>query len=210
MTGSPESTSHFLADHPGLQRVPSPRIAMYVLRNFIAPQTCQALIDRIETQHRPSTITGETADTAFRTSSTCDLSLRDPLVASVQQDLSALCNLPLNHADPLQGQRYTVEQEFKAHTDYFEPDKPEWDTYCAVAGQRTWTAMVYLNTVELGGTTRFKAINKIIQPERGKLVAWNNCHADGTPTPATLHHAMKVRKGQKYVITQWFREKPWS
>jgi len=28
--------------------------------------------------------------------------------------------------------------------------------------------------------------------------------------PATLHHGMKVRKGSKYVITQWYRERPWG
>ena len=28
--------------------------------------------------------------------------------------------------------------------------------------------------------------------------------------PATLHHGMKVRKGTKYVITQWYRERPWG
>ena len=27
---------------------------------------------------------------------------------------------------------------------------------------------------------------------------------------ATLHHGMKVRKGVKYVITKWYRERPWG
>jgi len=48
------------------------------------------------------------------------------------------------------------------------------------------------------------------QPEAGKLLAWSNLRADGTPNPSTLHHAMKVRAGCKYVITKWFRERPWG
>jgi prolyl 4-hydroxylase len=28
------------------------------------------------------------------------------------------------------------------------------------------------------------------------------------PNNATLHQGMKVRKGVKYIVTQWFRERP--
>ena len=44
----------------------------------------------------------------------------------------------------------------------------------------------------------------------GKLLAWNNLRADGRPNVNTLHHGMKVRAGTKYVVTKWFREKPWG
>ena len=39
--------------------------------------------------------------------------------------------------------------------------------------------------------------------ERG--LAWNNLLMDGSPNPATLHEAMPVLRGQKYVVTKWFR-----
>ena len=77
-------------------------------------------------------------------------------------------------------------------------------------GQRTWTAMAYLNEPEEGGATRFRTIGKTIRPELGKLIAWNNLLPDGRPNPATLHQGMKVRRGVKYVITKWFRERPSS
>jgi prolyl 4-hydroxylase len=41
-------------------------------------------------------------------------------------------------------------------------------------------------------------------------VCWNNHRPDGTLNAATLHHGMKVRKGVKYVITKWYRERPWG
>ena len=49
-----------------------------------------------------------------------------------------------------------------------------------------------------------------VPPETGKLLAWNNLSPDGTPNPATLHQGMKVRRGTKYILTQWFRERPLS
>ncbi|MBT0668069.1 2OG-Fe(II) oxygenase [Novosphingobium profundi] len=210
MVATTDSYAVPIQAHPGALRVPSPRIEMYILRDFLTPAQCDTLIARIESHHRPSTITGYNGDDVFRTSSTCDLPSSDPDVADLRNRLCALSGIAITHAEPLQGQRYEVGQEFKAHTDYFEPDRPEFAKYCSVAGQRTWTYMLYLNTVEAGGATRFKVADKIIQPERGKLVCWNNRRPDGSPNPATLHHAMKVRKGRKYVLTQWFREHPWG
>jgi prolyl 4-hydroxylase len=70
--------------------------------------------------------------------------------------------------------------------------------------------MIYLNEPKAGGATRFKRIDKTVQPEAGKLLAWNNLLPDGRVNPDTLHHGMKVRAGTKYIITKWFREKPWG
>jgi len=133
----------------------------------------------------------------------------DPVIAALEAKFASLSGIDPGHGEPVQGQRYQEGQEFKPHTDYFEPRGADFERYCSVTGQRTWTFMIYLNDVEAGGATRFREIDKIIQPERGKLLAWNNRLADGTPNPATIHQGMKVRKGVKYVITRWYRERPW-
>ena len=194
---------------PGMQKVPTPRLDLFVLRGFLDPALCESLIDQIEANHRPSTIADANGDTAFRTSSTCDLDPAAPGVAALEARLVQISGIDPRLGEPLQGQRYEVGQEFKAHTDYFEPAIDDYARYCSETGQRTWTFMVYLNAVPAGGATRFKLIDKIIQPEVGKLLAWNNRLADGALNSATLHHALKVRKGRKYVITRWYRERPW-
>lgn len=205
-----ESNAQHLLARRGMQRVPNPRLELFILRDFLGADECAALIDRIEAQRRPSTIADSNGDDYFRTSETCDLDHADAVVASLDARLADLSGIDPAFAEPLQGQRYDVGQEFKAHTDYFEPNGPDYHRYCSVAGQRTWTFMIYLNDVAAGGATRFKSIDKIIQPECGKLLAWNNRCPDQTPNPATLHHGMKVRQGQKYVITRWYRERPWG
>lgn len=198
-----------LQSTPGMMRVPSPRIEMFIRREFFSAAECDALIARIESNRRPSTIADPNGDTRFRTSETCDLPMDAPDVALLDERLCGLSGIHRAYGEPIQGQRYAPGQEFKAHTDYFDEHGADFTRYCAIAGQRTWTFMVYLNTVEAGGATRFKVIDKMIQPERGKLVCWNNRRPDGSTNPATLHHAMKVRKGLKYVITKWYREREW-
>jgi len=194
----------------GIQRVPSPRLDLFVLRKFLCASDCSALCELIDTNRRPSTIADDQGIARFRTSETCDLDPRDPLVASVQQRLSHLTGIALTQAEPLQGQRYAAGQEFKPHTDTFNPDGADYYQHCADAGQRSWTAMIYLNEPDDGGATRFKAIGKTIQPETGKLILWNNLLPDGSPNDATLHQGMKVRRGTKYVLTQWFRQHPFG
>lgn len=199
-----------LSAQPGFQRLPSPKLTLFVKRGFLSPETCADLVTLIDIGRRPSTIADANGDTAFRTSETCDLPATDPVVAQVDAALAAATGLDPLHGEPIQGQRYAVGQEFKAHTDYFEPNGADFYRYCSVAGNRTWTAMIYLNEPEAGGATRFKAVDKTIQPERGKLVCWNNCRPDGTLNPATIHHGMKVRAGTKYIVTKWYRERPWG
>lgn len=194
----------------GVQRLPNPKLTLFIKRNFLSADECRAVMERIDINRRPSTLANYNGDEAFRTSETCDLDSGDAVVGAIDQRIAGFSRLDLAYGEPMQGQRYEVGQEFKAHTDYFEPQSVDYEKYTSVAGQRTWTVMIYLNDVAAGGATRFKAVDKMVQPEAGKLLAWNNRRPDGSPNPSTIHHAMKVRAGQKYVITKWFRERPWG
>jgi prolyl 4-hydroxylase len=197
-----------LASRPGIQRVPSRDLELFIVRNFLDPATCAKMMERIDRNRRPSTIADDLGIENYRTSETCDLDSTDRDVAKVDRMITELLGLPPENGEPIQGQRYAPGQEFKPHTDTFEPGGYDFYVHTARGGQRTWTAMVYLNEPDDGGATRFKAIGKTIQPEAGKLLAWNNLFADGEPNPATIHHGMKVRRGTKYVLTKWFRERP--
>ncbi len=209
MFGPGETSGDHLLGFSGMRQHPSAKIELFALRHFLTPLECTALIERIDARRRPSTIADPNGDDYFRTSETCDLDHTDPLVAALDCKLAWLSGIPGIHGEPLQGQRYDVGQEFKPHTDYFEPGGGDYEQYCAVSGQRSWTFMVYLNQVASGGGTRFPEIDRTFQPERGTLLIWNNRLPDGTCNPATLHHGMPVRRGVKYVITRWYRERPW-
>lgn len=190
--------------------MPSAKIELFQIRNFLDPGLRHELVALIDANRRPSTIADDNGDHYFRTSETCDLDADEPAVQRLEALLLRLGGIDPAFGESVQGQRYDAGQEFKAHTDYFAPDGADFQKFCSVAGQRTWTFMIYLNDVDAGGATRFKVINKTFQPEAGKLLCWNNRRPDGSVNPNTLHHGMKVRKGVKYVITKWYREKEWG
>lgn len=201
--------AHILT-HPGVQRTPSPKLTLFQQRGFIDPALCAQLIDLIDATRRPSTVSDYNGDAGFRTSETCDLDPANAAVADLERRIVDFIGLDPAHGEPIQGQRYAVGQEFKGHTDYFEPRGIDFHKYCWLSGNRTWTVMIYLNEPEAGGATRFKTIDKMVHPETGKLLCWNNLRPDGSCNPSTIHQGMKVRAGVKYVITKWFREKPWQ
>lgn len=202
----PSDIAARLVETGGVRKLPNSALDLFFVRDFLGAEECAGLIAMIDEHRRPSEIANDIGDQAFRTSETCDLDPADPLVAKVDARIALLLGVPRGYGEDIQGQRYAPGQEFKPHTDTFTPATPDFYTHCAAQGQRTWTAMIFLNEPEAGGATRFKTINKTVQPETGKLLLWNNLNEDGSENSATLHQGMKVRKGTKYIITKWFRQ----
>jgi len=112
------STEHLLAQS-GVRRVPSPRVEMFTVPNFLPGKLCDELMKLIDANRRPSTIADPNGDDYFRTSETCDLDPQEPPVQDLERRLFALTGIDPAHGEPVQGQRYEVGQEFKAHTDFF-------------------------------------------------------------------------------------------
>lgn len=192
----------------GVQRVPSRELDLYVVRDFLDAATCSLMMELIDAKRQPSGIANDQGIANFRTSETCYLDPAQPGVAEVDEKIASLLGLSPDLGERIQGQRYAPGQEFQPHTDTFNLGSYDYYVHTQHGGQRTWTAMVYLNEPEDGGATRFKKIGKTIQPETGKLLTWNNLTPDGMPNQATLHQGMKVRRGTKYVLTKWFRQRP--
>ena len=208
--GKNTTSADFLVALGGVQRFPRKEIELCICRDFVKADERAALIERIDAKRRPSTIADPNGDEAFRTSETCDLDHDDAIVKRIDDRICNFLDIDPRYGEPLQGQRYAVGQEFKAHTDFFDLDGADYQKFCSVAGQRTWTAMVYLNEPAAGGATRFTHFGKSFAPKAGTLLTWNNRNGDGSTNNWTLHHGMKVRKGTKYIVTKWFRERPWG
>ena len=180
---------------------------VYELPELLGREECEEVIDAINLSLQPSTVTRGSSD--YRTSRTCHLRENHPkLAARLDRRFAELLGVDPRLSEPIQGQRYDPGEYFKEHTDWFAPGTDQYTTHTSSGGQRTWTVMVYLNEVERGGQTCFKRLGRCFTPLPGLALAWNNLQADGSPNPFTLHEAMPVEEGSKWVITKWFREKP--
>jgi prolyl 4-hydroxylase len=113
------------------------------------------------------------------------------------------------YGETIQTQRYLPGQQFQAHTDWFPANTPYWDQEKDRGGQRSFTAMAYLNAVEEGGSTDFPRLGLSFEPRAGTLLIWNNADENGVPNPWTIHSGTSVVRGVKYVITKWYRCRRW-
>ena len=199
-----------LARNPTAMKIPSTQADVFVVRNFLTQSECTGLMRLIDAHRVPSGLLSPTADPEFRTSESCNMNPRDPLVMQVESKITDLLGIQPAHGETIQGQRYAVGQQFKPHHDYFHIGEEYWSAMQASGGQRTWTAMVFLNTPEGGGQTAFPDAALKIAPRAGNLLCWNNMDAQGAPNPYTLHQGCPVTEGTKYVITKWYRERPWT
>lgn len=192
----------------GGHRFLNSHVEMLVAPNFLDSNECEILVRLIDANRRRSEVADGVA--VSRTSETCIFDAATPIIQLLDLRLSLFLGVAPELGEPIQGQRYGVGQEFKLHHDYFEPHHPEERTHTQRCGQRTWTAMIYLNEPEQGGETFFHYLDHAFKPETGTMLCWNNIGPGGLSNPHTLHAGQPVLEGTKYIVTKWFREKPWA
>ncbi len=195
---------------PGVDEHGGEKAELFLMPGFLSPEECERLIELIEGNLRPSALFSDKTGTGARTSQTHFFNAGEPEVAALGAKLDALLGLERRQAETIQGQRYDVGQEYRHHCDFFRWNREHWQTERRRGGQRSWSAMVYLNRVEAGGETDFSELDLRIAPEPGLLIAWNNMDRKGHPNRATRHAGLPVEAGRKYVVTQWYRMDDWS
>lgn len=176
---------------------------IYVINNFLSDSECDDIIFSIKNKLVKSPLTRQDPnDPNFRTSKTGYFSDNNDIHNMINNKIIKTIKIPNNLSEIPQVQKYEVGNEFKAHWDAFDPevDKSFYDK-----GQRTWTFMIYLNDVEEGGETYFTKLNERIIPKKGKAVIWCNIKENYDIDRNTMHRGSPVKKGEKYIITKWFK-----
>jgi len=166
------------------------------------------LINVAAPQLMPSNVvdpeTGAAMKSELRTSHSMHFqpSMYDVAVFLALRRIARIAGLPASHAEPLGVLRYGPGQEYRPHYDYYSDDRHQ--------AQRISTVFVYLNDVEEGGGTDFPRLGVKVDPEQGKAVRFLNCDAAGQPNPETLHAGLPVIRGEKWLATLWFWDRPFD
>ena len=199
-----------LAVDPAVYKVPCEAAEIYAVADFLSASECARLIAMIDEVARPSPVYDGAAGATYRTSSSGDVDTGNSFVRMIERRICDLMGIEQSWSETFQGQRYRPGEEFQGHYDWYDTTAPYWQDEAKRAGQRSWTAMAWLNAVEEGGETRFTRLGLGFPPQPGSLLMWNNALPDGRPNPQMLHAGMPVAQGVKYIITKWFRTRPWS
>jgi prolyl 4-hydroxylase len=199
-----------LEANPEVYRVPTDKAEIFAMGDFLSPRECQRLIAMIDMVAQPSAVYESEYDGSFRTSYSGNVDPYDPLVRRITRRIDDLLGIEPALGETVQGQRYLPGQEFKSHFDWFDAGSNYWQREKGRGGQRSWTAMAFLNPVAGGGTTDFTKIGISIEPQPGALLIWNNADPEGVPNEWTMHAGTPVTDGVKYIVTKWYRVRPWG
>lgn len=198
---------------PGIWRLDSSAerpVQLYIGENFLTAGECRQLCEKTDSGLYPSPLYDKEKYEGVRTSQSCNLDVYDPVVADIETRIADLLGIDRSWGEPLQGQRYEAGQLFMEHADFFYVDQPYWAEYEPHGGQRTWTAMMYLNEPEKGGATGFAYLDLVVEPKLGRILIWNNMAVDGSPNSWTMHEGQAVEDGVKYIVTKWYRERTFA
>jgi prolyl 4-hydroxylase len=191
-------------------RIDTDRAEIWALPGFLTDPECSQLCAMIDRTAEPSSVLDHGHTEVWRTSSSGNVDPYDPFIQTIEDRIDKLLDLPHAFGETMQGQRYEVGQQFKYHLDLFWTEADYWKTEAKRGGQRSISAMAYLNEVAAGGTTDFTKLGLSVPPQRGMLLIWNNAQTNGMPNENTEHAGMPVVEGVKYVLTKWYRTRKWG
>jgi len=187
-----------------------PRIEL--LPDFLPPWACDyviALAGPTLTRGKVIDDTGAESVREERTNTVMNFGLvdSDVVLELINARAAAGARLPPQNAEGLGVLHYAPGERYKPHVDYI-PDTPENAAQLAQRGQRIRTLLIYLNEDFDGGATTFPRLEAAFKPPRGAALVFDNVRPDGSIDPLTLHEGAPPTRGQKWVISKWFREKP--
>lgn len=183
---------------------------LVLLGEVLSPEECRALIEaahpRLERSLTVHTRTGGEELNAHRTSDGMFFERSEsPLLRTLESRLERLLHWPAENCEPLQVLHYRPGTQYEPHYDYFDPAEPGTPTILQRGGQRVATLVIYLNTPEQGGGTIFPDLGLEVAPRQGHAVFFR--YDRPHPSTRTLHGGAPVLAGEKWVATQWMRER---
>src|SRR5690606_17206810 len=198
-----------LAALPEVYKIPTDEAELWAVGEFFTAEECERLMAITDAVAKPSRAFDAAYESGYRTSYSGDVDPHDSFIRKLQRRLDDLLGIDPANGETIQTQRYLPGQQFQAHTDWFPGGTDHWEQEKGRGGQRSITAMAFLNAVEEGGTTDFPRLGISIEPRPGALLIWNNADPEGVPNPMTIHAGRPVVKGVKYIITKWYRARRW-
>lgn len=185
-----------------------PRVV--VLGDFLSDAECEALIalaqPRLARSRTVDNDNGAQIVHAARTSHSMCLQLgQDALCQRIEARIARLLDWPVDHGEGLQVLRYATGAEYQPHYDYFDPAAAGTPVLLQAGGQRVASLVMYLNTPERGGATRFPDAHLDVAAVKGNAVffSYDRPH----PMTRSLHAGAPVLAGEKWVATKWLRER---
>uniref|UniRef100_A0A4W4E5K1 Prolyl 4-hydroxylase subunit alpha-3 n=1 Tax=Electrophorus electricus TaxID=8005 RepID=A0A4W4E5K1_ELEEL len=206
---------YFTNDSPGLYLQPIRREVLSVLpyvvlfHNFVMGTEAQSIRDSAVPGLRRSVAASGVNQTSADYRISKSAWLKDsthPVVGKVNRRITLLTGLNVQHpyGEHLQVVNYGIGGHYEPHYDHATSKSSP--LYTLNSGNRMATFMIYLSSVEAGGSTAFIHANLSVPAVENSALFWWNLHRNGQGDGDTLHAGCPVLLGDKWVANKWVHE----
>lgn len=190
----------------------APRIR--TIRAFMSVEECGWVIEAHRKRLGPATVYNKGSDdvgpASARTNSDASLGPFDIDVVTIflRNRIANTLGLPTALLEPTSVLHYSPGQQFEPHCDFLEERGPGMAAEIRSRGQRIATFLVYLNEAYEGGETDFPRLGYRFKGRTGDALVFANVDAENRPDPRTLHAGLPPATGEKWLLSQWVRNRP--
>ena len=188
----------------------APRIR--AVAGFTSAGACDWLMEQSRGKLQPSMMFDGQKST-FLATRTCSDFVFDIIVAGVvlvlvRARIEAVTRLSTVAMEPPQIFHYAEGQEIKPHYDYLYDGESGYGRDGSYQGDRIATFLLYLNDDYEGGELDFPRVGVRHRGRKGDGVYFAHVDGDGKPDKLSLHAALPIIKGEKYILSQWIHDRP--
>ena len=175
--------------------------------NFLTNEECDKIIELSKGNMFSSKVYSQNEDlydNKTRISEQCWLNDNDPFIKNITDKVKSHTNTHNNYFEELQVVNYQPGGFFTPHYDACVGNKSKCERLNK-EGPRYLTVLFYLNDNFEGGETIFPKINKLVKPEKGKAVIFQNVDNNGIIITQALHGGEPVKNGEKWIANKWIK-----
>lgn len=203
------NNSPVLLLQPMRREVLSLRPYVVLYHNFISVAEAEDIKKLAQPGLKRSVVAaGEKQETAdYRISKSAWLKdSQSSIIGRLDQRISVLTGLNVKHpyGEFLQVVNYGIGGHYEPHFDH--ATSPSSPVFKLKTGNRVATFMIYLSSVEAGGSTAFIYGNFSVPVVEKAAIFWWNLHRNGHGDEDTLHAGCPVLIGDKWVANKWIHE----
>ncbi len=198
---------------PVTTRVVHEQPRVLVAEKFLSPEMCDWLIARARPKIGKARVFdagGGARLDASRSNSATEFNIveTDLVLALIRARIAAATGLSTQGMEHPQVLHYSVGQIFRPHFDFLDPATPGHAQNIAGEGQRVATFLVYLNEDFDAAETSFLTLDWRYRGAKGDAILFWNVDENGLPDRRTLHAGLAPVRGEKWLFSQWIRQRP--
>jgi prolyl 4-hydroxylase len=137
-----------------------------------------------------------------------DLASIDVVQAALQHRMAAACGVPVANMEGPTILHYAPGEQITNHFDFVNPRTEGYETLIERQGERIITFLLYLNDDYGGGETDFPRLGVRHKGQRRGGLFFTNALPTGKPDVRMVHAGLPPAGGEKWIVSQFFRNRP--